>query len=639
MNQIAKRRIHGGLRVAALVSCMGSAQAQVDVDAFVRRDQFEDVQISPNGDYFAASVPLEERTILVVIRRADNAVVAQVGGDNHSVVYDFHWATPDRVLVSLAQRNGVLDAPAADGRLYAVSVDGKQRYLLDANLTNSAVFLNSIVDDGKTALLTRWPFYAGYKPTLSRVDVYGGQGKVIATAPIETGEFTVDGQGNARFVSGSVINDAHQLYHRADAESDWKLVNDEHDSGHGEYPLGFSADGTLAYLQVEHAQGPDAIESWNPKTGARVELLRDPDVDPYRILYTLDGRTPVGALYMHDGVHSRFFDPASSMARLYHSLEQVFPGQAVQVTSATHDGNTMLVLAWSDRNPGDFYLYDASTHRATLALSRRQWFDPAKLPTTRQVDIKARDGMVLHGYLTVPVGTGSTPLPMVVMPHGGPYQIFDGWGFDDDTQLLAAAGYAVLRINYRGSGNYGRAYAHAGALQWGRRMQDDVTDATHWAIDTHVADPARICIVGASYGAYAALMGVASEPSLYRCAVGYVGVYDMVRLQRSDSSARLLRQWSADWIGDHDAMAAISPTQFAERIRVPVLLAAGGEDHTATFQQTKLMEGALRAAHVPVETLYYPNEGHGFYNTAHQRTYDARLLDFLSRQIGGDKAK
>jgi dipeptidyl aminopeptidase/acylaminoacyl peptidase len=631
MGFLSMRRV----AAVAMLAWTGLAHAQVDVDSFVRQDEFEDVQISPDGKYFAATVPLEDRTVLAVVRRSDNAVVAKAGGDAHSVVYDFHWATPDRVLVSLARRDGALDAPSADGQLYAVGIDGDARYTLDVN--DAVVYLDDVIGDGKSVLVTRWPWYSGSKPKLAKVDVYSGRGKVVATSPLENADFTANADGTAYFASGSV--DAKQrLYYRATGDEDWALVNDERESGHGEYPLGFDEDGT-GYVQVEQSTGPDVIRSWDPKTRSLKDVLRDPDVDPYRIVYSPDRRVPVGAMYMHDGMHTRFFDPESPTAHLYRSLEQVFPGQGVLVTSATRDGKQMLVQVWSDRNPGDFYLYDAGTHRAMLALSRRQWFDPRKLPGTRLVEVKARDGLVLHGYLTTPVGNGKGPVPLVVMPHGGPYQVFDTWGFDDDSQLLAAAGYAVLRINYRGSGNYGRAFAQAGRLQWGRSMQDDITDATRWAIDQGIADPKRICLVGASYGAYAALMGVAREPALYQCAVGYVGVYDMVRLQRLETSSRRSRQWTHDWIGEHGDMAEISLTKMADHIHAPVLLAAGGEDQTATFKQTIFMENALEKAHVPVETLYYPHEGHGFYSPAHRREYDKRLLEFLSRYLGGAKAK
>lgn len=228
---------------------------------------------------------------------------------------------------------------------------------------------------------------------------------------------------------------------------------------------------------------------------------------------------------------------------------------------------------------------------------------------------------------------------MVVMPHGGPYGIFDRWAFDDDAQMLAEAGYAVLQVNFRGSGNYGVAFEQAGARQWAGTMQDDLTDATRWAIDQHVADPSRICIYGASYGGYAALTGAAKEPDLYRCAVGYVGVYDLEAMHREKSRyAAWLRNWEADWVGKREEMAARSPVNMAANIKAKVLLAAGGEDKTAPIAHTKRMAKALRDAGKPVETLYFDSEGHGFYTEAHRREFYTRLLDFLADNLGGARA-
>lgn len=235
---------------------------------------------------------------------------------------------------------------------------------------------------------------------------------------------------------------------------------------------------------------------------------------------------------------------------------------------------------------------------------------------------------------------GDKHLPMVVMPHGGPFEIFDSWQFDDDAQLLAQAGYAVLQINFRGSGNYGRHFQHAGARQWGGTMQDDVTDATRWAIAQGYADARKICIVGASYGAYAALMGAAKESGLYACAAGYVGVYDLPMMftsgdiQKRGSGENYLKQW----LGDPATLAARSPVNLARQIKVPVFLAAGGEDERAPIQHSKRMEAALRQAGTPVETLYFDTEGHGFYTEPHRRAFYAQLLAFLSKSLGGAKA-
>ena len=278
--------------------------------------------------------------------------------------------------------------------------------------------------------------------------------------------------------------------------------------------------------------------------------------------------------------------------------------------------------------------------KATHVVSQAQWIDPAAMSPMRAIQFTARDGLAIKGYLTVPKGASGKNMPMVVLPHGGPVGISDQWGYDQEVQLLASAGYAVLQVNFRGSGERGRKFEHAGATQWGGTMQDDVTDATRWAIQQGYADPSRICIYGASYGAYAALMGVAKEPSLYKCAAGYVGVYDLPQLHGEETLKRgSSRTWANDWIGtDMDALAAHSPTRLAGKIKVPVFLAAGREDLRAPGEHTERMEKALKAAGVPVESLYYDGEGHGFYKPEHRREYYARLLAFLSRSLGGGTA-
>ncbi|MGH8027188.1 MAG: alpha/beta hydrolase family protein, partial [Pseudoxanthomonas sp.] len=300
----------------------------------------------------------------------------------------------------------------------------------------------------------------------------------------------------------------------------------------------------------------------------------------------------------------------------------------------------LVVRTWSDTSPGDYYLYDTEDRRADLIFSQRSWFDSERMAPLRAIELKARDGLTLRGYLTVPKGAEAKNLPMVVVPHGGPYGVFDEWGFDDEAQMLSQAGYAVLRINFRGSGNHGRRFLNAGAREWGLKMQDDVTDATRWAIEQKIADPGRICIYGASYGGYAALAGVSKEPDLYRCAVGYVGVYDLTMMHRVESrESTSMRNWTADWLGQRDSLAAVSPTNTAARIKAPVFLAAGGEDETAPIAHSKRMAKALKASGVAVETLYFDTEGHGFYTEPHRREFYTKLLDFLSRNIGGAKAK
>lgn len=636
---------------------VGAVQAgeTLDLAPYVQQDMYEWVKISPDGQYYAVTAPLEDRTALLILRRSDNAFTAKITGAADSVVDDFWWANNERVVMSMARKQGSRDEPSSIGELYAVNVDGKQSMLLaspygvnervgivseiKSTFDQSVYMLDPLDGDDRNILVSAIPIASDPYIRIEKMDIYNRNRIRIADVPVRRASFKSDQNGEVRFAVGADTDNLSKLYYRDARGQEWRLLNDEKVSKQRRYPLGFSADGALAYLQVERSSGPDIIVSWDPASGQETELLRDDVVDPYYILYDMDGKTPIGASYMQENVVNRFFDENARTARFYRSLEKAFNGDALRMTSATRDGKLVLLYVWSDRNNGDYFLFDTQTRKADRIFSRREWFIPDQRPASRYVSFRARDGMTLHGYVTEPKTPSAGPRPMVLLPHGGPYGVFDQWGFDLDAQLLADAGYAVLRVNYRGSGNYGAAYLEAGSQEWGGRMQDDLADATRWAIDQGIADRDRICIYGASYGGYAALMGAVRDSDLYRCAAGYVGVYDLELMHRDTSArSRSGRTWAAEWLGDRSTLGARSPSRLADRIKVPVFLAAGGKDERAPIEHSERMEKALKRAGVPVETLYYPNEGHGFYTQAHRGEYYARLLSFLGRHIGGATA-
>ncbi|WP_313213688.1 alpha/beta hydrolase family protein [Stenotrophomonas acidaminiphila] len=634
------------------------AVAAVDLGQFIRKDEFNEIKISPSGEYYAATVPLEDSTALTLFRRADLKVAGVFRLRRNAHVGDFEWVSDDRVLVGIAEKFGVLDQPQPTGEIYTVKANGGQADLLvgfrvqgngagtriqPKKVEDVAAFLiDGLPGDDRHAVISVWPLMGDEPFTRAeRMDVASGRRTTLARAPVRRAGFVTDSGGEVRLAYGADVDNASKLYYREATGTEWRLVNDQNASKRIEVPLGFSADNRLVYLQVRGGDdGTDRIVAWDPASNARTTVLHHPGADPLSIIHRNGTSIPVGAQVM-DGRHRNlFFDDASPEARQYRSLEAAFPGQSVRVTSSTRDGSLLLIRVWSGNSPGDFYLFDVAQKKVEHVVSSGSWIDPDKAATVEPITFKARDGLAIHGYLTRPRGA-SGARSMVLMPHGGPFGIFDGWQYDRDAQMLAAAGYTVMQINYRGSGNYGWAFQTAGARQWGGAMQDDLTDATRWAVEQGHADASRICIYGASYGGYAALMGVAKEPSLYRCAAGYVGVYDLPMMQRQDGrKRRSLGNWSRDWVGeDMTALAAASPNRLAERITVPVFLAAGGEDEIAPVEHTRMMEAALKKAGVPVESLYYDTEGHGFYTEPHQREYYTRLLAFLSRHLGGDTAK
>lgn len=639
----------------AVAGAPAIAAQGVDIDAYVKKDTFFDIKLSPTGEYYAATFPLEKEMGMAILRVADNQVTTTLRLGENTHFADFDWVNDERVVLSVAQKFGLLDAPQLTGELMGIEVDGSDKELLiGQRVTGSGVgtriqtqraervaafVIDPLLDDQKHSLVSTERFTTDPFTRAERIDLYSGRRSLVAIAPIRNARFTTDNAGVVRFAHGAGYDIVNKLYYRPRDGAEWVLVNDESVSGHAEWPVGFSADNGIAYLNVEQAQGPDHIVAYDVATGERTKVLADDVGDPV-MLYAPGTRVPVGALFLDGKPRTEFLDPQSEHARLYRSLEAAFGGDVVFITSSSRDGSKVLLQTWSDRNPGDFYIFDTVAKKAEHVVARRAWFDPAAMAERRPVSLAARDGTRLHGFLTLPGGASDRGLPMVVLPHGGPYGVFDTWAFDTEAQMLAEAGYAVLQVNFRGSGNHGRAFEQAGARQWGGTMQDDVTDATRWAIAEGIADAGRICIYGSSYGGYAALMGVAKEPSLYRCAAGNVGVYDLPTMhthgdvQKRGSGTTYLREW----IGERDALAAVSPNRMADRIKVPVFLAAGGKDERAPIEHSRMMERALRSAGVPVETLYFPTEGHGYYDDDNRREYYTRLLAFLATHLGGKTA-
>jgi dipeptidyl aminopeptidase/acylaminoacyl peptidase len=250
----------------------------------------------------------------------------------------------------------------------------------------------------------------------------------------------------------------------------------------------------------------------------------------------------------------------------------------------------------------------------------------------------ARDGLAIHGYLTRPANSAGKRVPLVIHPHGGPFGIRDIWGFDGDAQFLASRGYAVLQPNYRGSGGYGRAFIDKGRQQWGRAMQDDLTDAVKWAIGQGIADPQRVAIYGASYGGYAALAGVTLTPELYRCAVNYVGAADLEITFKNRGDDAWMRNddfsYHREWVGPTPAYrAATSPINFIDRIRVPTLHAYGEKDPRVKIDHWTRLEPALQAAHKPYEFIREPRQGHGFRDAQASIRFYTKLEEFLATNL------
>jgi len=631
--------------MASLIACVASAEspARVPVEHFFALNQFNDIKISPTGEYLAAQIPTEDRTALVIFRRADMKVTGKVILESKAHVAWFEWVNPERLVFTAGKKLGRLSTPVSVDGLYGTNADGSRQGRIDIDTSGRsghfAKFqVSSVLDtlkDDDDRILVEIYNVDKQEYQVNKMNVQTGTLTDVATrAPGRNASFFSDNKGAVRFVSSTREDLGTVMYYRDADRQEWNVFNDQNATSVNVTPMGYSSEADVAYLQIEEASGPNAIYEYDSKTKQRKLLFKQENVDPERALLSPVDGSVYAFRYLDGKPKIHYVVPGNPYAMALKGLQASFPNSSVVPTSFTKNGDLGLYYVYSDTNAGDFYLYDIKVKQASYVASSSTKIDPEQMSSVTPVSLKARDNVVLHGLLTTPKGSTGKNLPMVVYPHGGPFNVFDAWGNDPEIQLLANRGYAVLQVNFRGSDNYGRNFTTSGYGQWGGKMQDDLTDATQWAISNGIANSKRICIYGSSYGAYAALMGTVREPSLYACAIGNIGIYDLPKAYTDGASDSKQGKNRMDRYFGSSATDANSPYTQAHKIRVPVLLAAGDEDDVAPLAHSRKMHDALKALGKPVELVVYKKEGHGNYLMQNRIDLANRILAFLDANIG-----
>ena len=609
--------------------------------AFLKRATIERVQISPDGTRLAVAERADDRTFVTIRDTATLALQTRFDPGDGGEVHTLRWLDDARFLVSANAVVKKYNVAFNDPRVAIIQSNGKGRYMVPAG------FLATIEGDPDHLLVTRctrWEdgncFDAVHKVEIGHT---GRMGDPIITAPDRDSVLFSDRFGNVRFAASVDDEENTRLHaHVGDAKG-WTLVNDSAKSGVDAWPIGVDLDGRSGFLRANRASGPDVIERYEFETGKRTDVYRHAYSDPIDYIYAFDNLTPIGAYYGATAPKAVIWNTAHPDAQAMAAILAAFPGRIVGVTSTTANGGKAIVTSVGDRDPGTWYLFDRATKKATLLARAKSWLAEPTLPKNREVVVAARDGTTLYGVLTLPPTGQERGLPMVVVAHGGPHGLYDTAMYHSEAALLASQGYAVLRVNFRGSGAYGQQFEESGWMQWGRAMQDDITDATKWAIAQGIAAPDRVCLYGWSYGGYAALMGGVREPGLYRCIVGGAGPYDLAKMYKWGSIRRtdLGLEYLEKVIGkDQKVLAERSPVKNAAAIKAPVFIVHGRLDARVDVAHARRMVKALREAGVDVEFQEYLRAGHGLNLDADETDFYTRLLAFLgkhtqARQVAG----
>lgn len=630
------------------------AHKQHPIESFARRPLMERVALSPNGERLAAIINNGPTSTLITRGFAGGPVQSVLSTDNlEFTIKWFRWVNNDRLVLSLRfpsqrMRDFVQSIATQETRLVAVNADGSQlvnlvKSKLGSNALRWAISQDHVVDwmpeDGKHLLLELPNSHLSYTRVLYKVNVDTGDRSFYAGGLAESIDWITDHQHRARLARCIDEQGATTLWVNTPDNESWRQLR-RYAPGQTQdlEPLGFGIDPYLLYVLAPH-QGLQAVHTINLRDKAFTLSLKLSDER-----YELDGDLihngqgeAVGINISREGDSSIFYWDAK-YKEWQKALDEALPRRFNQIGSVSRDGKRYVLSSSSTGLPGQWYLgEEGESPSLRLFAQRYPELEIPRIATKNPVEYQARDGLLIKGYLTRPLGAkADQPLPLVLFPHGGPHAE-DGPGFDEWAAFMADRGYAVLQVNYRGSTGRGQAFLEAGKRQWGLQMQDDLTDAANEMVKLGVADKTRIAIVGASYGGYAALMGAIKTPSLFKGAFAFAPVTDLLELT-SDEGQGLSQEAIRKQIGHHkdDAsrLKATSPRLHADKVQIPVYMIHGTHDRQVPYQHSVWMAEALKAAGKPHEFVTLENGDHQLSHYPYRLRLFGDLEKFLAKTIG-----
>jgi dipeptidyl aminopeptidase/acylaminoacyl peptidase len=644
------------LCAASLFICaLSSAEAAPPAEVYGHLPTFDHAQISPDGTHVAA---IEGRGRFGVVTIYDltspGAAPVTYTPDPWIMPRYILWANNQRLLVgadyALRAANGKGFFPYVMSRVISIDRNGgdAKTLLIDKPELRSEKLSGSIIEIGRgepsyVLMVAQTKHTRNYTLDIFRVDPATGSSKKLEEGKPETYGWVTDGRGNA-LMRKDIDGNATTYFARLPGSREWTEVyrfTDATKIASGISIIGTSANVEEVYVAARAGGERQSIYRLNLRTKSLTPVLpADPHVDLYGGILDPATQNLWGASFNWDRLRRQFFDSAA--AALYATLQSKFPGNDVSVVSSSADGARVIARVEGMSNPGGaYYLYDTKSGQTTKLGARYPELSGADLATPRFFTYQSRDGKEIPAYLTLPPGASAKPPPLVVLPHGGPAARDDD-SFDFFVQFFASRGYAVFQPQFRGSEGYGSAFEEAGKFQWGLAMQDDVTDGVQKLIADKKVDPARICIVGASYGGYAALVGAMQTPQLYRCAVGMSGLYELklFLMERWFYATRGYTDyyyWEStigDTRKDGRKLDAASPALHADKISVPVLLLHGSNDLTVAVVHGQLMAKALKDAGKEHSYVELEGEDH-YFSQGSTRTQTLREIGaFLAKYLG-----
>ena len=599
----------------------------VPMEDFFRNPEKSSFNISPNGEHIAYMKPWKTR-MNVFVMDIKTKVEIRLTGSEERGIYGFAWLNDNRIVYVKD------DGGNENMHLHAVDIDGSNEIDLTPFEDVQARIIDDLEEDEDHIIIglnkRNKQIHDPY-----RINVNNGDIELIAENPGNISSWMTDHDGKLRIAITSDGVNTSILYRDSESDEFESILTTDFKVNVS--PLFFTFDNKSLYVSSNRDRDKSAIFEFDINKAKEGKLIFEhKEVDVSGLMYSRKRKILTGVRFTVAKNDMVFFD--SWRENIQNHLESQFPGYEVGITSFSKDETKAVVVTYSDRSRGTYYFYDLNTDELIELGKVSPWLNEDDMAEMKPIKYKSRDGLTINGYLTLPKGSNGKNLPVVVNPHGGPWTR-DSWGYRSEIQFLANRGFAVFQMNFRGSTGYGKKFWEISFKEWGKSMQDDITDGVKWLIDQGIADPDRVAIYGASYGGYATLAGLAFTPDLYACGVDYVGVSSLFTFMNSMPPYwELYRTMMYEMVGhpekDKDLLAAASPLLHIDKIKAPLFIAQGANDPRVVKSESDQIVEALEKAGIEVPYMVKDDEGHGFYNEENQFDFYNKMEEFLVKHIG-----
>lgn len=617
------------LGLGAAVAARAQPAARIPLKDFFDNPKISSAAISPDGRQLAFLAPEGTRMNVWVCNDPENLDSAKaITHDTQRGIMHFAWTRDSRYVLFEQDRDG-------DENFHVFRADPLHPNAKAVDLTPMAGARAEVIDlprgrhaEAIVATNSRDKhFFDAY-----RLDLKTGELQLIEKNPGDVDSWHVDSHGDIRACTAQVGTKT-EIRVRDSATGPFRTLatytDEDSPTVHG-----FSADSTYLYFSSARDADAERLVKLDLKTGKETLIDADPDYDLSEVLISDRNNQLLGVAYNKDRLTYKPFD--KQFARDLEILRKLHEGELL-FRSSTDDEQKWIIAYDSPTDPGATYLYDRATGHAQFLYRPRPWLPHEGLADMQPISFQSRDGLTIHGYLTLPKGVAAKNLPTVLVVHGGPWAR-DEWGYDPEAQFLANRGFAVLQINYRGSTGYGKKFLNAGNREWGGKMLDDLIDGVDWIVRQGIADKKRIGIYGGSYGGYATLSALAFRPKVFACGVDYVGVSNLLTFMNTippywETFRDLMYKRVGDPKIDQELLRARSPLFAADKIEAPLFVAQGYNDPRVNHTEADQIVRALKANGKPVEYLVKMDEGHGFENPENRLDFYEKMEAFLEKHL------